>query len=85
MDIVKNTNINFLKYKTPAMLISLAIILGGFLSIYLKHGLGYGVDFSAVSLGDAAGNLGMTNVWAAIVGLNGESFTQANLTRRDGG
>src|SRR5436853_6527042 len=46
MDIVKNTNINFLKYKVPAMLISLAIILGGFLSIYLKHGLSYGVDFS---------------------------------------
>src|ERR1043165_3034779 len=46
MDIVKNTNIDFLKYKIPAMILSALIITAGFVSIYLKHGLRYGVEFS---------------------------------------
>ena len=46
MDIVKNRNIDFLKYKVPALILSLAIIAAGFVSIYLKHGLSYGVEFS---------------------------------------
>jgi hypothetical protein len=41
---------------------------------------GYGIDFDGVELGAAAG-LGHTNVWAAIVGLAGEPYTQANLRR----
>jgi hypothetical protein len=41
---------------------------------------GYGIDFDGVELGAAAG-LGHTNVWAAIVGLGGEPYTQANLRR----
>jgi preprotein translocase subunit SecF len=47
MDIVKhNTNIDFLKYKAPAFIISLLIIIAGLISIQLKGGLRYGVDFS---------------------------------------
>jgi preprotein translocase subunit SecF len=46
MDIVKETNIDFLKYKAPAIIISLVIIIAGLVSIQLKHGLLYGVDFS---------------------------------------
>ena len=46
MDIVKQTNIDFLKYKAPAMILSLVIIIGGLVSIQMKHGLRYGVDFS---------------------------------------
>ena len=47
MDIVKhNTNIDFLKYKAPAFIISLLIIIAGFISIQMKGGLRYGVDFS---------------------------------------
>src|SRR5262245_50282449 len=46
MDIVKNTNIDFLKYKIPAMVVSALLIAAGFVSIYLKHGLRYGVEFS---------------------------------------
>ena len=47
MDIVKhNTNIDFLKYKAPAFIISALIIIAGLVSIQLKGGLRYGVDFS---------------------------------------
>ncbi|HSP07088.1 MAG TPA: protein translocase subunit SecF [Acidobacteriota bacterium] len=46
MDIFVNTNVDFLKYKIPAFILSFVIIIGGFVSIYLKHGLKYGVDFS---------------------------------------
>jgi preprotein translocase subunit SecF len=46
MDIVKQTNIDFLKYKAPAMILSALIIIGGLISIQMKHGLRYGVDFS---------------------------------------
>ena len=46
MDIVKQTNIDFLKYKAPAMILSLVIIIAGLVSIQMKHGLRYGVDFS---------------------------------------
>lgn len=46
MDIFVNTNVDFLKYKVPAFFLSFVIIVGGFVSIYLRHGLAYGVDFS---------------------------------------
>lgn len=46
MDIVKNTNIDFLKYKIPAMIISALIIIAGIVSVQLKHGFRYGVEFS---------------------------------------
>lgn len=46
MDIFLDTKVDFLKYKVPAMLLSLIIIVAGFVSIALKHGLHYGVDFS---------------------------------------
>lgn len=46
MDIFKQTNIDFLKYKAPAMILSALIIIGGLISIQMKHGLRYGVDFS---------------------------------------
>jgi hypothetical protein len=39
---------------------------------------GYGVDFQGVPLGAAAG-AGHTNVWAQIIGLSGEWYTQAPL------
>jgi len=45
MELLKDTKIDFLKYKIPAMLISLLIILAGLLIIW-KNGLHYGVDFS---------------------------------------
>jgi preprotein translocase subunit SecF len=45
MDLFKQTNIDFLKYKIPAMLLSLAIIVAGVVVIWQK-GLKYGVDFS---------------------------------------
>lgn len=45
MDLFKQTNIDFLKYKIPAMLLSLMIIIAGVVIIWQK-GLKYGVDFS---------------------------------------
>lgn len=45
MELIKETKIDFLKYKVPAMLVSLVIILAG-LGIIWKKGLNYGVDFS---------------------------------------
>ncbi len=45
MDFFKDTKIDFLKYKIPAMLLSLAIIIAGIVVIWQK-GLKYGVDFS---------------------------------------
>lgn len=45
MDLFKQTNIDFLKYKIPAMLLSLVIIIAGVVVIWQK-GLKYGVDFS---------------------------------------
>ena len=45
MDLIKNTNIDFLKYKIPALLLSLAIIVAGLVLIATK-GLRYGVDFA---------------------------------------
>jgi preprotein translocase subunit SecF len=46
MDIFLNTKVDFLKYKMPAFLLSAVMILGGFVSIWMKGGLRYGVDFS---------------------------------------
>ena len=46
MDILLNTKIDFFKYKVPAFVLSFLIIIGGFVSIWMKHGLRYGVDFS---------------------------------------
>lgn len=45
MDLFKDTKIDFLKYKVPAMLVSLLIIVAG-LALIWKNGLRYGVDFS---------------------------------------
>ena len=45
MELLKDTKIDFLKYKTPAMLVSLLIIIAGMLLIW-QNGLKYGVDFS---------------------------------------
>ena len=45
MEIFHDTKIDFLKYKTPALLVSLAIILAGMVLIW-KNGIKYGVDFS---------------------------------------
>ena len=45
MDFFKDTKIDFLKYKIPAMLLSLIIIVAGIVVIWQK-GLKYGVDFS---------------------------------------
>lgn len=46
MDIFLNTKVDFLKYKVPAFALSIIIILAGFVSIWMKGGLSYGVDFS---------------------------------------
>ncbi len=53
MEIFRDTKIDFLKYKTPAMLISLAIILAGIFAVVLDRNqqnrtelFRYGVDFS---------------------------------------
>jgi preprotein translocase subunit SecF len=45
MQLFKETKIDFLKYKVPAMAVSLLIILAG-LVLIAKNGLRYGVDFS---------------------------------------
>jgi len=45
MRILKDTNIDFLKYKAPAILVSL-IIIGAGLFLIFKNGLKYGVDFT---------------------------------------
>jgi len=45
MDFFKDTKIDFLKWKIPAMLVSLLIIIAGLVVIWQK-GLKYGVDFS---------------------------------------
>ncbi len=45
MELLKDTKIDFLKYKIPAMLVSLLIIIAGMALIW-KNGLKYGVDFS---------------------------------------
>lgn len=45
MELFRDTKIDFLKYKYPAMLISFLIILAGSFMIW-KSGLRYGVDFS---------------------------------------
>jgi preprotein translocase subunit SecF len=45
MELFHDTKINFLKYKIPAMLVSLTIIAAGIFMIW-KNGLRYGVDFS---------------------------------------
>jgi preprotein translocase subunit SecF len=45
MELFKQPNIDFLKYKIPAMLFSLVIIIAGVFVIWQK-GLRYGVDFS---------------------------------------
>lgn len=45
MQLFKRTNIDFLKYKVPAILVSVLIIIAGIIYI-AKNGLRYGVDFS---------------------------------------
>jgi len=45
MELLKDTKIDFLKYKVPAMMVSLLIIAAGMVMIW-KNGLKYGVDFS---------------------------------------
>ena len=45
MDFFKNTKIDFLKYRIPAILLSLVIIIAGIV-LMVQRGLRYGVDFS---------------------------------------
>jgi preprotein translocase subunit SecF len=45
MDLFKETKIDFLKYKIPAMILSLVIIIAGLVLVFTK-GLRYGVDFA---------------------------------------
>ena len=45
MDFIKDTKIDFLKYKVPAMILSLVIIVAGLVLVATK-GLRYGVDFA---------------------------------------
>ncbi len=44
MHLIKNTNINFLKYRKTAYVISLSLMLAGLVSLIVK-GLNYGIDF----------------------------------------
>ncbi len=46
MDILRDTNINWLKYRWYFMVISLIVFLIGAFDIYRKGGLRYGIDFS---------------------------------------
>jgi preprotein translocase subunit SecF len=46
MDILRDTNINWLKYRWHFMVISLIVFLVGAFDIYRKGGLRYGIDFS---------------------------------------
>ena len=45
MELFRDTKINFLRYKFPAMIFSLVVIAAGLFMIW-KNGLRYGVDFS---------------------------------------
>lgn len=46
MNFIKQTNINFMKYKNLCYVISLAIILAGMISIISHHGIRYNIDFT---------------------------------------
>ncbi|MGH9721012.1 MAG: protein translocase subunit SecF [Bryobacteraceae bacterium] len=50
MDILKNTNFDFLGRKWPFIIASLALIGAGVVSIALKGGIQYGIDFTGGSL-----------------------------------
>src|SRR5215467_50534 len=46
MELFKNTNFDFLGYKWPFILASLAFTAAGLTSIAMKGGIKYGIDFS---------------------------------------
>jgi preprotein translocase subunit SecF len=50
MRLFKNVNINFIKKRKIAFIISLALILIGIVSIAIHGGLRYGIDFSGGTL-----------------------------------
>jgi preprotein translocase subunit SecF len=51
MEIFKKTpQIKFLKYKIPALILTIVIVLAGMLNIFVFHGLKLGVDFGAGTL-----------------------------------
>lgn len=50
MQIFKNPNINFMKYKYMAFVLSVIIIVAGLINITVRKGLNYGVDFAGGSL-----------------------------------
>src|SRR6202008_5032010 len=46
MELFRQTNIDFLRYKWWAILASWALILVGFFAIFVQHGLKFGIDFA---------------------------------------
>jgi len=50
MDILRDTNINWLKYRWYFISFSLLVFLAGALNIYREGGLHYGIDFSEGTL-----------------------------------
>ncbi len=45
MELFKNTNFDFLKWKWPFITASLVVTAAGFISLAVKHGPYYGIDF----------------------------------------
>jgi preprotein translocase subunit SecF len=50
MELFKNTNFDFLGKKWPAIIVSLVVIGAGLVSIAMKGGLNYGIDFKGGAL-----------------------------------
>jgi preprotein translocase subunit SecF len=50
MDIIKNANFNFIRWRWHAAIFSLAILLAGVGAIYARGGLPLGIDFSGGSI-----------------------------------
>src|SRR5580704_10156943 len=45
MELFKNTDFDFLKWKWPFITASLVVTAAGFISLAVKHGPSYGIDF----------------------------------------
>ena len=45
MELFKNTDFDFLKWKWPFITASLVVTAAGFISLAVKHGPHYGIDF----------------------------------------
>ena len=50
MELFKNTNFDFLRWKWPFIGLSLVLTAAGLISLYVKHGPKYGIDFSGGAL-----------------------------------